>query len=96
MNRLTVRINFGKVSGCKSAGCPNGSGVCNKMLSYFNIYPLVQHKYKYKEEEIIFYNTNLNNENWKLSENSYIFSILKTDERLKDSQAEDGIRDARE
>ena len=29
MNRLTVRINFGKVSGCKSAGCPNGSGVCN-------------------------------------------------------------------
>jgi hypothetical protein len=62
-----------------------------KMLSYFNIYPLVQHKYKYKEEEIIFYNTNLNNENWKLSENSYIFSILKTDESLKDSQAEDFI-----
>ena len=61
------------------------------MLSYFNIYPLVQHKYKYKEEEIIFYNTNLNNENWKLSENSYIFSILKTDESLKDSQAEDFI-----
>lgn len=62
-----------------------------KILSDFNIYPLVQHKYKYKEEEIIFYNTNLNNENWKLSENSYIFSILKTDESLKDSQAEDFI-----
>ena len=29
MNRLTVRINFGKVSGCKSAGCPNCSGGCN-------------------------------------------------------------------
>ena len=41
--------------------------------------------------KIIFYNTNLNNENWKLSENSYIFSILKTDESLKDSQAEDFI-----
>ena len=63
----------------------------NQILSDFNIYPLVQHKYKYKEEEIIFYNTNLNNENWKLSENSYIFSILKTDESLKDSQAEDFI-----
>lgn len=62
-----------------------------KILSDFNIYPLVQHKYKYKNDEIIFYNTNINNENWELSENSYIFSILKTDESLKDSQAEDFI-----
>ena len=35
MNRLTVRINFGKVSGCKSAGCPNGSGVCTNELFEF-------------------------------------------------------------
>ena len=64
-----------------------------KMLSYFNIYPLVQHKYKYKEEEIIFYNTNLNNENWKLSENSYIFSILKTDENFKDGKTDEFFYD---
>ncbi|MCG3685327.1 hypothetical protein L5F35_03765, partial [Aliarcobacter butzleri] len=25
---LAVRINSGRVSGCKSAGCPNCSGVC--------------------------------------------------------------------
>ncbi|MDX4061911.1 hypothetical protein Q6A90_05965 [Aliarcobacter skirrowii] len=65
----------------------------NQILSDFNIYPLVQHKYKYKEEEIIFYNTNINNENWELSEISLIFSILKTDENFKDSQVEDFIYD---
>ena len=35
MNRLTVRINFGKVSGCKSAGCPNGSGVCIQAINLY-------------------------------------------------------------
>lgn len=65
----------------------------NQILSDFNIYPLVQHKYKYKEEEIIFYNTNINNENWELSEISLIFSILKTDENFKESQVGDFIYD---
>lgn len=64
-----------------------------KILSDFNIYPLVQHKYKYKNDEIIFYNTNINNENWELSEISLIFSILKTDENFKESQVGDFIYD---
>jgi hypothetical protein len=64
-----------------------------RILYDFNIYPLVKHKYKYKEEEIIFYNTNLNNENWKLSENSYIFSILKTDENFKDGKTDEFFYD---
>ncbi|WP_419677478.1 hypothetical protein ACN2EN_06690 [Aliarcobacter lanthieri] len=64
-----------------------------RILSDFNIYPLVQHKYRYKNDEIIFYNINTNNENWKLSENCYIFSILKTDENFKDSQPEDFMYD---
>ena len=65
----------------------------NQILSDFNIYPLVQHKYKYKNDEIIFYNTNINNENWELSEISLIFSILKTDENFKESQVGDFIYD---
>ena len=64
-----------------------------RILYDFNIYPLVKHKYKYKEEDIIFYNTNLNNENWELSENSYIFSILKTDENFKDGKTDEFFYD---
>lgn len=64
-----------------------------RILYDFNIYPLVKHKYKYKEEEIIFYNTNINNENWELSENSYIFSILKTDENFKDGKTDEFFYD---
>lgn len=64
-----------------------------RILSDFNIYPLVQHKYRYKNDEIIFYNTNLNNENWELSENSYIFSILKTDENFKDAKPDEFFYD---
>jgi hypothetical protein len=64
-----------------------------RILYDFNIYPLVQHKYKYKNDEIIFYNTNINNENWELSENSYIFSILKTDENFKDGKTDEFFYD---
>lgn len=64
-----------------------------RILSNFNIYPLVQHKYKYKDDEIIIYSTNTNNENWEFSENSYLFSILKADNHFRDSQPKDFIYD---
>lgn len=64
-----------------------------RILSNFNIYPLVQHKYKYKDDEIIIYNTNTNNENWELSENSYLFSILKANESFKDAKPDEFVYD---
>ncbi|WP_164470053.1 hypothetical protein [Aliarcobacter cryaerophilus] len=56
----------------------------DKILSDFNIYPLVQHKYKYKNDEIVIYNTDLivNHESW----NSYLLDILEEDNQLKDLQ----------
>ena len=64
-----------------------------RILSNFNIYPLVQHKYKYKEDEIIFYNTDINIKNGEFLEISHILSILKTDENFKDGKTDDFFYD---
>jgi hypothetical protein len=49
----------------------------NTLLRDFNIYPLVKHKYKYLDKEIIIYNISLDNYGHKiLSENSTYYQTL--------------------
>jgi len=49
----------------------------NRLLADFNIYPLIKHKYKYLNKEIIIYNTTLDNYGNKiLSENTTYYQTL--------------------
>lgn len=65
----------------------------NKILADFDIYPLVKHKYKYKNDEIIIYNTDINIQNPKLNENSVTYQTLISHEQFKDAQPDDFVYD---
>ena len=66
----------------------------NRILEDFNIYSLVKHVYKYEDEEIVIYNTKIDNYgHQKLVENSTYFITLKEQEQFKTAKYEDFIYD---
>lgn len=65
----------------------------NRVLSDFNIYPLVKHKYKYKNDEIIIYDTNINIQNRELNKNSVIYQTLISHKQFKDAKPDDFVYD---
>jgi hypothetical protein len=66
-----------------------------RMLSDFNIYPLVKHVYKYLDKEIVIYNTQIkeNYMNKVLTDNTKYFLTLKENDEFKNTKAEDFIYD---
>ncbi|MBL0687166.1 MAG: hypothetical protein JJV94_05015 [Sulfurospirillum sp.] len=66
----------------------------NSLLSDFNIYPLVKHKYKYLNHEIIIYNTKLDNYGNKiLNENSTYYQTLISNPLFNKAKPTDFIYD---
>lgn len=66
----------------------------DRILEDFDIYSLVKHTYKYNDEEIVIYNTKIDNYgHQKLVENSSYFLTLKEQQKFKDSNPEDFIYD---
>lgn len=66
----------------------------DRILSNFNIYPLIEHKYNYKGNEIIVYNTKLDNYGHnKLVENSTYYNTLISYEKFKKVQPNEFIYD---
>ncbi|MDN5081367.1 hypothetical protein [Aliarcobacter butzleri] len=64
-----------------------------RILSDFQIYPLVQHKYKHKDDEIIIYDTNVNTQNRNLHQSSPIYQALISYEQFKDAKFDDFVYD---
>lgn len=66
-----------------------------RILSDFNIYPLVKHVYKYFDKSIIIYNTQIkeNYMNKVLTDNTTYFLTLKQNDEFKNAKAEDFIYD---
>ncbi len=62
-----------------------------RVLSDFNIYPLVKHVYKYFDKSIIIYNTQIkeNYMNKVLTDNTTYFLTLKQNDEFKNAKAED-------
>ena len=66
----------------------------NRLLSDFNIYPLVKHKYKYLNKEIIIYNTTLDNYGNKiLNENTTYYQTLISNPLFSKAKPTDFIYD---
>lgn len=67
----------------------------DRILTDFNIYPLVEHKYKYLDKEISIYNTYTkeNHMHKKLTDNTVYFSALKTSNVFKNAKSEDFVYD---
>ena len=66
----------------------------NRLLSDFNIYPLVKHRYKYLNNEIIIYNTKLDNYGNKiLSENTTYYQTLISYPLFSKAKPDDFIYD---
>jgi len=66
-----------------------------RILSDFNIYPLVRHVYKYIDKEIIIYNTQIKEKymNKILTDNTTYFLTLKENNEFENAKAEDFIYD---
>lgn len=65
----------------------------DRILSGFNIYPLVKHKYRYKNEEIIIYNTIRNTKFLGITENSIYYQAIILNDVFKEAKSEDFIYD---
>lgn len=63
----------------------------NRILSDFNIYPLVKHSYKYKNNEIIIYNTKITTKNQYLSDNSVTYQTLISHKKFEDAKPDDFV-----
>ncbi|MCG3687542.1 hypothetical protein [Aliarcobacter butzleri] len=66
-----------------------------RILSDFNIYPLVKHVYKYLDKEILIYNTQIkeNYMNKVFTNNTTYFLTLKQNDEFKNANVEDFIYD---